>query len=122
MGLERVLDLLMQSGIEPPVLAPDVYAVLPDAAALSPAIALVEALREAGVTVVMHAGGSAGLGSMKSQFKKADASGARHALVFGASELAQGMVAVKPLRDATVPQVLRPLVGAAAWAHELRNA
>ena len=122
MGLERVLDLLMQSGIEPPVLSPDVYAVLPDAAALSPAIALVEALREAGVTVVMHAGGSAGLGSMKSQFKKADASGARHALVFGASELAQGMVAVKPLRDATVPQVLRPLVGAAAWAHELRNA
>ena len=122
MGLERVLDLLMQSGIEPPVLAPDVYAVLPDAAALSPAIALVETLREAGVTVVMHAGGSAGLGSMKSQFKKADASGARHALVFGASELAQGMVAVKPLRDATVPQVLRPLVGAAAWAHELRNA
>ena len=122
MGLERVLDLLMQSGIEPPVLAPDVYAVLPDAAALSPAIALVETLREAGVTVVMHAGGAAGLGSMKSQFKKADASGARHALVFGASELAQGMVAVKPLRDATVPQVLRPLVGAAAWAHELRNA
>jgi len=122
MGLERVLDLLMQSGIEPPVLAPDVYAVLPDAAALSPAIALVEALREAGVSVVMHAGGAAGLGSMKSQFKKADASGARHALVFGASELAQGMVAVKPLRDAAVPQVLRPLVGAAAWAHELRNA
>ncbi len=122
MGLERVLDLLMQSGIEPPVLAPDVYAVLPDVAALSPAIALVETLREAGVAVVMHAGGAAGLGSMKSQFKKADASGARHALVFGASELAQGMVAVKPLRDATVPQVLRPLVGAAAWAHELRNA
>ena len=122
MGLERVLDLLQQSGIDPPVLAPDVYAVLPDAAALSPAIALVETLREAGVTVVMHAGGAAGLGSMKSQFKKADASGARHALVFGASELAQGMVAVKPLRDATVPQVLRPLVGAAAWAHELRNA
>ena len=122
MGLERVLDLLMQSGIEPPVLAPDVYAVLPDAAALSPAIAVVETLREAGVTVVMHAGGATGLGSMKSQFKKADASGARHALVFGASELAQGMVAVKPLRDATVPQVLRPLVGAAAWAHELRNA
>jgi histidyl-tRNA synthetase len=122
MGLERVLDLLQQSGIEPPVLAPDVYAVLPDVAALSPAIALVETLREAGVAVVMHAGGAAGLGSMKSQFKKADASGARHALVFGASELAQGMVAVKPLRDATVPQVLRPLVGAAAWAHELRNA
>jgi len=122
MGLERVLDLLQQSGIEPPVEHPDAYAVLPDAAALSPAIAVVEALRAVGVAVVMHAGGSAGLGSMKSQFKKADASGARHALVFGGNELAQGMVGVKPLRDATGPQVLRPLAGVADWAHELRNA
>ena len=37
---------------------------------------------------------------MKSQFKKADASGARYALVFGADELARGEVAVKALRDA----------------------
>ena len=122
MGLERVLDLLQQSGIAPPEVLPDAYAVLPDAAALSPAIATVEALRAAGVAVVMHAGGGAGLGSMKSQFKKADASGARHALVFGGNELAQGMVALKPLRDAAAPQVLRPLAGAADWAHELRNA
>ena len=37
---------------------------------------------------------------MKSQFKKADASGARYALIFGDDELARGEVAVKPLRDA----------------------
>ncbi|MDO9285582.1 MAG: histidine--tRNA ligase [Aquabacterium sp.] len=122
MGLERVLDLLQQSGIAPPPSAPDAYAVLPEDSALSPAIAVVEALRSAGVAVVMHAGGSAGLGSMKSQFKKADASGARHALVFGGNELAQGMVAVKPLRDAAATQVLRPLADVAGWAHELRNA
>ena len=122
MGLERVLDLLAQSGITPPAVVPDAYAVLPEAAALSPAIAVVEALRSAGVAVVMHAGGSAGLGSMKSQFKKADASGARHALVFGGNELAQGMVAIKPLRDAAATQVLRPLADVAGWAHELRNA
>ena len=122
MGLERVLDLLVQSGIEPPAAAPDAYAVLPDAAALPIAIATVEALREAGIAVVMHAGGSAGLGSMKSQFKKADASGARHALVFGGNELAQGLVAVKPLRDAGVAQVLRPLADVAGWASDLRNA
>ena len=122
MGLERVLDLLQQSGITPPVVVPDAYAVLPDAAALGSAIAVVEALREAGVAVLMHAGGSAGLGSMKSQFKKADASGARHALVFGGDELAQGMVAIKPLRDAAASQVLRPLADAAGWAQELRNA
>ncbi|OGA98520.1 MAG: histidine--tRNA ligase [Burkholderiales bacterium RIFCSPHIGHO2_12_FULL_69_20] len=122
MGLERVLDLLQQCGIMPPAVVPDAYAVLPDAVALSPAIAVVEALRSAGVAVVMHAGGSAGLGSMKSQFKKADASGARHALVFGGNELAQGMVAIKPLRDAAATQVLRPLADVAGWAHELRNA
>jgi len=122
MGLERVIDLLQQSGIEGPTGGPDAYAVLPDAAALAPAIATVEALRALGVAVVMHAGGAAGLGSMKSQFKKADASGARHALVFGGNELAQGMVAVKPLRDAAAAQVLRPLATVADWAHELRTA
>jgi histidyl-tRNA synthetase len=74
--------------------------------------------------VQMHAAGKDGLGSMKSQFKKADASGARHALVFGADELAQGMVAVKPLRgaDAAAGQRLRPLAAAGDWATELRNA
>ena len=41
---------------------------------------------------------------MKSQFKSADASGARHALIFGADELARGEVAVKPLRDAAAAQ------------------
>ena len=122
MGLERVLDLLLQSGIEPPAAAPDAYAVLPDAAALPIAMVTVEALREAGIAVLMHAGGSAGLGSMKSQFKKADASGARHALVFGGNELAQGMVAVKPQRDAAAAQVLRPLADVAGWANDLRNA
>jgi histidyl-tRNA synthetase len=122
MGLERVLDLLQECGIEPPTTAPDAYAVLPDAAALPTAIATVEALRAAGVAVVMHAGGATGLGSMKSQFKKADGSGARHALVFGGNELAQGMVAVKPLRDATATQTLRPLADVATWAGELRNA
>ncbi len=122
MGLERVLDLLAQNKIEPPIVPPDAYAVLPDASALALAIATLEALRAAGVAVVMHAGGSAGLGSMKSQFKKADASGARHALVFGGNELTLGMVAVKPLRDAAAAQVLRPLADVAGWAHELRNA
>ena len=122
MGLERVLDLLLQTGIEPPAITPDAFAVLPDPAALCPAIATVEALRALGVAVVMHAGGSAGLGSMKSQFKKADASGARYALVFGSNELAQGMVAVKPLRDAAAVQRLQPLATVADWAHGLRNA
>jgi histidyl-tRNA synthetase len=59
---------------------------------------------------------------MKSQFRRADASQARVALIFGAHELAQGMVAVKPLRDADAAQLLRPLAEPAAWAQELLNA
>jgi histidyl-tRNA synthetase len=57
---------------------------------------------------------------MKSQFKRADASGARHALVFGADEMAQGMVAVKPLRDAAGAQWLAPVDDIAALAARLR--
>jgi histidyl-tRNA synthetase len=122
MGIERVLDLLNECGIQPPLPVPDAYAVLPDASLAAQALATVEVLRAAGVAVQMHAGGKDGWGSMKSQFKRADGSGARHALVFGGDELAQGMVALKPLREAGAAQVLRPLAQAAAWAHELRNA
>ena len=96
--------------------------MIPDAATLPRALAVLEALRAAGVSVQMHAAGKDGLGSMKSQFKTADASGARFALVFGADELAHGKVAVKPLRDGGAAQRLRPLADAAAWAHELRTA
>jgi len=121
MGIERVLDLLLQSGIEAPSAAPDAYAVVADAGMLPVAITVVEALRAAGLAVVLHAAGKDGQGSMKSQFKKADASHARHALVFGADELAAGQVAVKPLRDIGASQWLRPLADVAAWAHELRT-
>jgi histidyl-tRNA synthetase len=66
----------------------------------------------------MHAGG----GSMKSQFKKADASGARYALIFGDDEVARGEVSLKDLRNADAPQRSLPLDGAAGWATELLNA
>ena len=122
MGIERVLDLLQQSGVQPPVVAPDVYAVVPSVGALPLAMQVAETLREAGLSVLMHAAGKEAWGSMKSQFKKADASGARHALIFGDQELAQGLVAVKPLRDAAAAQSTRSLADAATWAHELRTA
>jgi histidyl-tRNA synthetase len=81
-------------------------------------------LRQQGVKVQMHAGGPDGMGSMKSQFKKADGSGARYALVFGQDELAQGMVAIKPLRAtegqaAANNQRLMPLADAPEWAATL---
>ncbi|TXD94628.1 histidine--tRNA ligase [Mitsuaria sp. TWR114] len=117
LGVERLLLLIDELGLAVPSSAPDAYAILPDASALAQAMPVLEALRAEGVAVQMHAGG----GSFKSQFKKADASGARFALVFGADELARGEVAVKPLRG-DGEQVTRPLNTAAAWAADLRTA
>ena len=122
LGIERVLDLLQQSGIEPATEAPDAYAVVPDAAAMPAAMHLAETLRAQGVAVQVHVAGKDGPGSMKSQFKRADASGARHALVFGPDELARGVVAVKPLRDPLGVQRTEALADAAEWAAGLRDA
>ena len=63
----------------------------------------------------MHAGGH----GMKAQFRRADASGARHALVFGSDEVARGEVGLKSLRDASATQRSLPLDGVAGWAAEL---
>ncbi|WP_343628603.1 histidine--tRNA ligase [Roseateles sp.] len=117
LGVERLLLLIDELGLAVPSSSPDVYAILPDAAALPQAMPVLEALRAAGVAVQMHAGG----GSFKAQFKKADSSGARWALVFGPDELARGEVAVKPLRGEG-EQVSRPLHAAATWAADLRTA
>ncbi len=122
MGIERVLDLLQQQDLVPPPAPPTAYAVVPDSAALPRALACIEALRAAGVSVLMHAGGKDGPGSMKAQFKRADASGARFALVFGGDELAAGEVSVKPLRETMAAQVRRALGAEADWGRELLHA
>jgi histidyl-tRNA synthetase len=127
LGMERILELLKEQGRLPAPPVPDAYAVVPDAAALPQVMQLLRELRRQGVNVLMHGGGAEGMGSMKSQFKKADASGARYALIFGEQELAQGMVAVKPLRapsegSAPAAQTLQPLADPAGWAGGLRTA
>jgi histidyl-tRNA synthetase len=121
LGIERLLLLLQEVGV--PVLggSPDAYAVIGEAHALPQVMPVIDALRSAGLTVQMHAAGRDGWGSMKAQFKKADASGARFALVFGATELAQGQVAIKSLRDVAAEQTTRALSDAVTWAAELRT-
>jgi len=114
LGIERLLLLIDALELPVPSAAPDAYAILPDGVALPQAFVALETLRAAGVAVQMHAGG----GSFKSQFKKADASGARFALVFGADELARGEVSVKPLRG-DGEQVSQPLADVASWAPSL---
>ncbi len=108
---------MQELNLPQPDFAPAAYCILAADDALPQAIALVEALRGSGLDVVMHSGG----GSFKNQLKKADASGARHALIFGADELAQGVVTVKSLRDGAGAQVQRPLADPAGWAATLKG-
>ena len=125
LGVERVLELIKEQGRDIPMPAPDAYAVIPELADLPIALKVLQQLRAAGVSVQMHSGLSLdGMGSMKSQFKKADSSGARFALIFGATELAQGCVALKLLRaqadvGKTDAQTLHRLDEVTSWAHKL---
>jgi histidyl-tRNA synthetase len=121
-GIERVLALLEEQGVVVPQLVPDAYAVIPDAAALPVAYSCIQALRASGVSVQMHAPANSaeGMGSFKSQFKKADGSGARFALIFGGDELAAGRVAVKPLREGAGEQQLMALSDTASLTNALR--
>ncbi|MEG0000193.1 MAG: histidine--tRNA ligase [Comamonas sp.] len=124
LGVERVLELVKEAGLATAAPVPDAYAVVPDAAALPQVSQVIQALRGAGVSVQLHSPSGAageGMGSMKSQFKKADASGARFALVFGSDELAQGQVTVKSLRDGSGAQTTQSLSAVAQWATLLQS-
>lgn len=94
MGVERLLALMEEAGVAPPAEAPDVYVVNVGEAAGRFAWRAAEALRDAGLDVVLHGGG----GSFKSQMKKADASQARYAAIIGDDEAAAAEITVKPLR------------------------
>ncbi|MBL0949234.1 histidine--tRNA ligase [Pseudomonas sediminis] len=99
MGVERLVLLLETLQLLPADLnrAADVYICAFGEAAELAALALVERLRDElpGLRLLLNSGG----GSFKSQFKKADKSGARYALILGDDELAGRVVGCKPLRD-----------------------
>jgi len=93
-GVERMVLMLKDAGRDAGR-APLAYVVHAGAAAAPLARRVAEMLRDAGHAVVLNAAG----GSFKSQMKRADASGARFALVIGDDEAARGVVGVKPLRE-----------------------
>ncbi len=94
MGIERLMALLEAQGGGIAAAAPDVYVVHQGAAAQRLAFRAAELLRDSGCAVLTHMGG----GSFKSQFKRADASGAQLALIVGDDEAAANAVTLKPLR------------------------
>lgn len=123
LGVERVLELLKEQEHAVPALAPDVYAVVSMAEDLPRVMLVLQQLRDQGVNAQMHspANSADGMGSIKAQFKKADASGAAYALIFGVDELIRQCVGVKSLRDSSVGQIDRPLDAVVDWAATLKS-
>jgi histidyl-tRNA synthetase len=96
MGQERIVMLLEKQGQGVVRRPPQVYLVLAGENSEIPGFRLAEELREAWpeLTLQVNLGG----GSFKTQFKRADKSGAEIALILGDDEAARGVVAVKLLR------------------------
>ncbi|WP_421621383.1 histidine--tRNA ligase [Alkalilimnicola ehrlichii] len=103
LGLERLVSLLEESGIRGPQSGPHAFVVSADSLRALP---LVEGLRDRlpGLRLQMQTEG----GSFRSQFKRADRSGAALALVLGEEELAEGRFGVKDLRGDAEQQRLDP--------------
>jgi histidyl-tRNA synthetase len=95
MGIERLLTLMEEAGQSVTAPAPDAYVAFSGPQTELPAWRAAEALRDAGLSAVLHCGG----GSFKSQLRKADASGARFAVIVGEAEAQAGHVSVKALRE-----------------------
>ena len=104
LGVERVLALLEAIGGGPAVAGPHGYLVHVGEQATAWAWELASQLRAAGLDIVYHCGG----GGFKSQMKKADASGARYAIIVGDDEAQSRELTLKPLRDAREQARLTP--------------
>jgi histidyl-tRNA synthetase len=94
LGIERVIELLRETGSVDVNPTTDVYVLHQGGSTRTRAFLLAEQLRNAGLDVILHAGEA----SLKSQMKKADASGAEYAVIVGEEEAARDSAAVKALR------------------------
>jgi histidyl-tRNA synthetase len=94
-GMERLAELLAQRGDKHHDIHPQAYLVLLGEGAERQGPALAERLRDAGLRIECNCGG----GSLKTQLKRADRSGARHALLLGEDEVRSASVTMKDLRD-----------------------
>ncbi len=106
LGLERLVAMLAAAGQPAAEPAPHAYLIAVGDAAQRHGLALAERLRDRlpDLRLRMNCGG----GGFKPQFRRADASGARFALILGEAEVAAGTVAIKPLRAAETEQLTLP--------------
>ncbi len=100
-GVERVIELLRESRQPSDQAICDVYVLHQGGGTYLTALRAAEQLRDVGLEVILHAGEA----SLKSQMKRADASGAEYAVIVGEAEAAEGKAMVKALRaaDAAAP-------------------
>ncbi len=94
LGVERLIELMKECGCITAADQPDAYVAYQGEGAMHAAFTTAEALRDAGLQVVLHAGG----GGFKSQLKRADGSAARYAVILGEDEIKNGKLSLKPLR------------------------
>ncbi len=104
MGVERLVSLLELEQMPLHHYQPHAYMVLVGEAAQREGLVLAEQLRNAvpSLRLETHCGG----GSFKSQFKKADKSGAPLALILGEEEIENGTMGIKFLREKREQQQL----------------
>lgn len=116
-GVERLLELMKATGEHFEHNQCDVYVVHQGENAQLQAIVVSERLRDAGLDVILHCASTAGVGSFKSQMKRADASGANYAVILGEDEIANGVAAIKTMRssDAGINQITVPFEEVAAY-------
>jgi histidyl-tRNA synthetase len=98
MGVERLLELMKASGESHKPSECDVYLVHQGDEAQMQSFVIGERLRDAGLDVVLHCASAVGVGSFKSQMKKADASGASFAIIIGEDEATSNSVTIKAMR------------------------
>jgi len=120
MGMERLVAMLAARGTTGADQAPDAYLILVGEAAQQQGLALAEQLRDQlpGLRLRMHCGG----GGFKAQFRRADHSGARFALILGEDEVRSGSIALKPLREVQGEQRSLPQNQLAAHLRALLDA
>ncbi len=107
LGVDRTVLALRSAGAEPPLPGRvAAFVVATDTALRGAALALATALRRAGVATDFACDGR----SVKAQFKAADRSGARYALVLGPAEIDRGVVTVKDLGSGEQRAVARDAV------------
>jgi histidyl-tRNA synthetase len=94
LGLERLVELLQLQGNAEAEVPVQIFVAVLQPELQAQALRAAEQLRDAGLRVECNAGG----GSLKSQMKRADRSGARFAVLFGEDENRRGEVTVKDLR------------------------